>query len=93
MWFVSLLFALKELEAKVAALQEWVVAAASAKEVILEQNKALILKTSELEEENRKLKGDSEIGDTKNHENRKEVGEIIERKLWSKSSSLVIGAG
>lgn len=83
----------EELEAKVAALQEWAVAAASAKEVILEQNKALVLKTAELEKENRILKGGNENEGATNDESRKDTGEIVERKLWSKSSSLVIGAG
>ena len=83
----------EELEAKVAALQEWAVAAASAKEVILEQNKALTLKTAALEDENRILKGENDTVDASNGESKKDTGEISERKLWSKSSSLVIGAG
>ena len=83
----------EELEAKVAALQEWAVAAASAKEVMQEQNKALLVKLGKMEKEKRLLKGGEESKGVKQNGNKKELGDIIERMLWSKTSSLVVGAG
>ena len=83
----------EELQAKVAALQEWAVAAAYAKEVIQEQNKALLLKLDEMEKEKRALKGEDESAGSQSNDNKKEVGDGIERLLWSKTPSLVVGAG
>ena len=81
----------EELQAKVAALQEWAVAATYAKEVI--QNKALLLKLDEMEKEKRALKGEDESAGSQSNDNKKEVGDGIERLLWSKTPSLVVGAG
>lgn len=74
----------EELEAKVLALQEWATASSEAKSVILEQNKALERKLSLLQRQNDEEKQSNDTSsDSKG----------TERHLWTKSSSLVIGAG
>lgn len=85
----------EELKAKVAALQEWAVASAEAKEAILEENKLLEKRLHQLESKDddedeefkstATLKSDNVSPTSKN--------KITERKLWTKTSSLVIGAG
>jgi len=74
-----------ELKAKVAALQEWAVASAGAKEAILEENKMLERKLREYEDQDDDAKSQCSTpgGGTK----------IVERHLWTKSSSVVVGAG
>jgi hypothetical protein len=80
---------LEEMKAQVAALQEWAIASSTAKEAILEENKML----------ERKLKEYESLYN--NHEN-KEKREVdyqngmlkpVERRLWTKASSFVVGAG
>lgn len=92
----------EELKAKVAALQEWAVASAEAKEAILEENKLLEKRLHQLEnseDKNAVIKEDSSIGGDKTMTLRSDnvspssKGKVTERKLWTKSSSLVIGAG
>ncbi len=85
----------EELKAKVAALQEWAVASAEAKEAILEENKLLEKRLHQLESKDddedeefkstATLKSDNVSPTSKN--------KITERKLWTKTSSLVSGAG
>lgn len=106
----------KELEAKVAALQEWAIASASAKEITLEQNKDLQKRLDAMIEEaayrdataatEEASKGDK-IGSLALRKKSKATSVIagdlsvetqkwdssIERRLWTKSSSLVVGAG
>ncbi len=97
----------EELKAQVAALQEWAMAAAEAKEVIVEENKLLEQRLNELERAQNSDGGDG----SGNHNYDDEMnprpmttlrsdnispsskGKITERKLWTKSSSLVVGAG
>jgi hypothetical protein len=100
----------EELKAKVAALQEWAVASAEAKEAILEENKLLENRLNQLESGG----GNSCVNGSKNtNNNQLEIstesmktitlrsdnispsskGKISERKLWTKTSSLVVGAG
>jgi|AntRauTorckE5430_2_1112549.scaffolds.fasta_scaffold00528_10 hypothetical protein len=77
----------EELKAKVAALQEWAIASSAAKEAVIEENKMLERKLQEHErvtiEEDTQGGASSPNGKTK----------IVERKLWTKTSSLVVGAG
>lgn len=74
----------EELEAKVLALQEWATASSEAKSAILEQNKALERKLSDLQrQKDGETRSSSTSSDSKG----------TERHLWTKSSSLVIGAG
>jgi hypothetical protein len=75
----------EELEAKVLALEEWARASSEAKSVILEQNKALERKLSDLQRQvDGRTRSNSVSLDDKAHN---------ERHLWTKTSSLVIGAG
>uniref|UniRef100_A0A7S3V8X6 Uncharacterized protein n=1 Tax=Chaetoceros debilis TaxID=122233 RepID=A0A7S3V8X6_9STRA len=74
----------EELKAKVAALQEWACAAAEAKEAVKDENKILEQKLAEYEKEN----NTNQLKQTTSYEDR-----TGERHLWTKSSSLVIGAG
>jgi len=96
----------EELKAKVAALQEWAVAAAEAKEAILEENKVLEKRLYQLENNDDNDDGGIRMGNHTSLSNNKTVtlksdnispsskrGKVTERKLWTKSSSLVIGAG
>ena len=73
----------EELKAKVAALQEWACAAAVAKEAVKEENRAL---------EERLRAYEAEAGEETSN-SQKEGSKAGERHLWTKSSSLVIGAG
>lgn len=74
----------EELEAKVLALQEWATASSEAKSIIMEQNKALERKLSDLQKQ----------VDGEKHSNSVYLeSEGNERHLWTKTSSLVIGAG
>ena len=92
----------EELKAKVAALQEWAVASAEAKEAIVEENKLLEKRLHQLEnssDDNTVVKEDSSNGIDMTMTLRGDnvspssKGKITERKLWTKSSSLVIAAG
>eukprot|EP01083_Nonionella_stella_P205779 749049_1 len=74
----------EELKAKVAALQEWACAAAEAKEAVKDENKILEKRLAEYEKEN----NTNQLRQTPSYEERSG-----ERHLWTKSSSLVIGAG
>lgn len=74
----------EELKAKVAALQEWACAAAEAKEAVKDENKILEKRLAEYEKEN----CTNNLKQTPSYEDR-----TGERHLWTKSSSLVIGAG
>jgi len=74
----------EELKAKVAALQEWACAAAEAKEAVKDENKILEKRLAEYEKEN----NTNQLKQTPSYEDR-----TGERHLWTKSSSLVIGAG
>ncbi len=92
----------EELKAKVAALQEWAVASAEAKEAMMEENKLLEIRLAQLES---KDEDDDGYGDDDNGFNTHTItlksdnvspsskNKVNERKLWSKTSSLVIGAG
>ena len=51
------------------------------------------LKLDEMEKEKRALKGEDESAGSQSNDNKKEVGDGIERLLWSKTPSLVVGAG
>ena len=93
-----------ELKAQVAALQEWAMAAAEAKEVIVEENKLLEQRLNELERAQNGSDGNDGVFDdvmnprpmtTLRSDNisPSSKGKITERKLWTKSSSLVVGAG
>jgi len=106
-----------ELKAQVAALQEWAMAAAEAKEVIVEENKLLEQRLDELEslQHNTSGSGGGSGSTSRNGINGFGGGDdmnprpmttlrsdnvsprskdkITERKLWTKSSSVVIGAG
>jgi len=78
----------EELKAKVAALQEWAIASSEAKEAVIEENKVLGRKLREYErqaneKENNPGEAASPSGKTK----------IAERHLWTKTSSVVVGAG
>jgi len=78
----------EELKAKVAALQEWAIASSEAKEAVIEENKVLGRKLREYErqaneKENNPGEAASPNGKTK----------IAERHLWTKTSSVVVGAG
>ncbi len=88
---------IEELKAKVAALQEWAVASAEAKEVILEENKLLEKRVHELEKAGNEKHGDDDVLVTttlrSDNVSPSSKGKVSERKLWTKSSSLVIGAG
>lgn len=78
----------EELKAKVAALQEWAIASSQAKEAVIEENKVLERKLREYErqadeKEDNAGESSSPSGKTK----------IAERLLWTKTSSVVVGAG
>lgn len=92
---------IEELQAKVSALQEWAIASAEAKEALLDENKLLEKRLHQLENQNRKNSNDvissNETGSTEtlrsDNISPTSKGKITERKLWTKTSSLVIGAG
>jgi len=96
----------QELEAKVTALQEWAVASASAKQIIVEQNRDLQERLKKLlsSRQNDGTAGDGgkEIVSVEGQSGGALENEMkdsdkwnssIERRLWSKTSSLVVGAG
>lgn len=87
----------EELKAKVAALQEWAVASAGAKEAIMEENKLLERRLNQLEQKDSDLDEDVEFKKTttlkSDNVSPTSKDKITERKLWTKTSSLVIGAG
>ena len=77
----------EELKAKVSALQEWAVASAAAKEAIVEENKMLEKKLREYETDDEETVTKREATSPNGNSTR------AERHLWTKTSSLVIGAG
>lgn len=102
----------EELRAKVSALQEWAVASAEAKEILLEENDVLENRVHVLESAARRNNDNvadndntiNENGDghtimsksttlRRDHISPNSKGKTSERKLWTQSSSLVIGAG
>jgi len=99
----------QELEAKVTALQEWAVASASAKQIIVEQNRDLQERLKKLlssrQNDGTATGGGKEIVSVERQtlssggalENEMKDSDkwnsSIERRLWSKTSSLVVGAG
>jgi hypothetical protein len=77
-----------ELRSKVSALQEWAVASAAAKEAIIEENKMLERKLHAYEIANGEDESPSEPSSPS-----RDANKTVERHLWTKSSSLVVGAG
>jgi len=77
-----------ELRSKVAALQEWAIASAAAKEVITEENKMLERKLQEYESTLGESDSKSEPSSPSSAGNK-----TVERHLWTQASSLVVGAG
>jgi len=81
----------EELQAKVDALQEWALASTEAKRLVLERAHDLENKLKTLE-----LSHKESIDNLTNDDNVKNIAApttTAERRLWSKSSSKVIGAG
>ena len=75
------------LRSKVSALQEWAVASSQAKEAIIEQNKML---------ERKLLEYEKNVDDSDSKSECSSPGDdnkTVERLLWTKASSLVVGAG
>mmetsp|Transcript_13536 Transcript_13536/g.20193 ORF Transcript_13536/g.20193 Transcript_13536/m.20193 type:complete len:555 (-) Transcript_13536:163-1827(-) len=80
-----------ELEAKVLALQEWALASAESKRLTAERCHMLEEKVRQMTKEKESLEKDEEesgVGVTGGGK-----GDVNERRLWTKSSSLVVGAG
>lgn len=80
---------LEEMKAKVSALQEWAIASSRAKEAILEENKMLERKLKEYECLDNKM----EPNEQREVDNHNGMLKTVERRLWSKTSSFVVGAG
>uniref|UniRef100_A0A7S2MR95 Uncharacterized protein n=1 Tax=Helicotheca tamesis TaxID=374047 RepID=A0A7S2MR95_9STRA len=80
-----------ELEAKVVALQEWALASAEAKRLTSERCHLLEAKINEMTDEKNKLDKEGVESDEGLSGGGKADG--TERRLWTKSSSLVVGAG
>jgi len=84
----------EEMKAKMEALQEWAIASANVKSVLTERIALLTEQLQQLkksnDDDNDYPNPDSDAPSVKSHTLE---GAPLERKLWSKSSSLVVGAG